>query len=144
MQILLFLIAVIQTELPNRAQYTDSNWGAVLNLHKPPNWVELPRWNYRVSHTWQGKNVWLALRVCVFWYLKIREIQGGSNMTGTNCDLFTHNQSRSYLNHLVLTWLPMLQYQHCPLLSFFLKQQIRKYIVQGHVLCHTNNEDGIM
>jgi hypothetical protein len=27
-------------------------------------------------------------------------IQGGSNMTGTNCDLFTHNQSRSYLNHL--------------------------------------------
>jgi hypothetical protein len=28
-------------------------------------------------------------------------IQGGSNMIGTNCDLFTHNQSRSYLNHLV-------------------------------------------
>jgi hypothetical protein len=28
-------------------------------------------------------------------------IQGGSNMTGTNCGLFTHNQSRSYLNHLV-------------------------------------------
>jgi hypothetical protein len=23
-------------------------------------------------------------------------------MTGTNCDLFTHNQSRSYLNHLIL------------------------------------------
>jgi hypothetical protein len=22
-------------------------------------------------------------------------------MTGKNCDLFTHNQSRSYLNHLV-------------------------------------------
>jgi hypothetical protein len=22
-------------------------------------------------------------------------------MTGTNCDLFTHNQSRAYLNHLV-------------------------------------------
>jgi preprotein translocase subunit SecG len=29
-------------------------------------------------------------------------IQGGSNITGTNCDLFTHNQSRSYLNHLVI------------------------------------------
>ena len=28
-------------------------------------------------------------------------IQGGSNMTGTNCNLFTHNQSWSYLNHLV-------------------------------------------
>jgi hypothetical protein len=34
------------------------------------------------------------LLICVF-------VQGGSNMTGTNCDLFTHNQSRSYLNHLV-------------------------------------------
>jgi hypothetical protein len=32
-------------------------------------------------------------------------IQGGSNMTGTNCDLFTHNQSRSYLNHLVYIWI---------------------------------------
>jgi hypothetical protein len=31
-----------------------------------------------------------------------QKIQGGSNVTGTNCDLFTHNQSRSYLNHLVL------------------------------------------
>jgi hypothetical protein len=30
-----------------------------------------------------------------------RHIQGGSNMTGTNCDLFTHKSSRSYLNHLV-------------------------------------------
>jgi hypothetical protein len=30
------------------------------------------------------------------------KIQGGSNMTGTNCDLFTHKSSRSYLNHLVL------------------------------------------
>jgi hypothetical protein len=28
-------------------------------------------------------------------------IQGDSNMTGTNCDLFTHKSSRSYLNHLV-------------------------------------------
>jgi hypothetical protein len=31
-------------------------------------------------------------------------IQGGSNMTGTNCDLFTHRSSRSYLNHLVFTY----------------------------------------
>ena len=28
-------------------------------------------------------------------------LQGGLNMTGTNCDLFTHKSSRSYLNHLV-------------------------------------------
>ena len=31
-----------------------------------------------------------------------RIIQGGSNMTGTVTGLFTHKQSRSYLNHLVL------------------------------------------
>jgi hypothetical protein len=29
------------------------------------------------------------------------DLQGGSNRTGTNCDLFTHKSSRSYLNHLV-------------------------------------------
>jgi hypothetical protein len=29
-------------------------------------------------------------------------VQGGSNMTGTNCDFFTHKSSRSYLNHLVI------------------------------------------
>jgi hypothetical protein len=29
------------------------------------------------------------------------KLQGGSNMTRTNCDLFTHKSSRSYLNHLV-------------------------------------------
>jgi hypothetical protein len=28
-------------------------------------------------------------------------VQGGSSMTRTNRDLFTHNQSRSYFNHLV-------------------------------------------
>jgi hypothetical protein len=37
----------------------------------------------------------------VFLYQVQLEIQGGSNMTGTNCDLFTHKYSRSYLNHLV-------------------------------------------
>jgi hypothetical protein len=36
----------------------------------------------------------LVMYVCLF-------VQGGSNMTGTNCDLFTHKSSRSYLNHLV-------------------------------------------
>ena len=33
---------------------------------------------------------------------RVAEIQGGSNMTGTNSDLFAHKQSRSYLNHLVV------------------------------------------
>jgi hypothetical protein len=37
---------------------------------------------------------------CITTYTK--NVQGGSNMTGTNCDLFTHKQSRSYVNHLVL------------------------------------------
>jgi hypothetical protein len=38
---------------------------------------------------------------CIYRYISICNIQGGSNMSGTNCDLFTHSQSRSYLNHLV-------------------------------------------
>jgi hypothetical protein len=39
------------------------------------------------------------------------DVQGGSNMTGTNCDLFTHNQSLSYLNHLVC-FLPRIVIYH--------------------------------
>ena len=34
--------------------------------------------------------------------IPLGKVQGGSNMTGTNCDVFTHKSSRSYLNHLVL------------------------------------------
>jgi hypothetical protein len=39
----------------------------------------------------------------IFWYIPYINmyIQGGSNMTGSNCDLFTHKSSLSYLNHLV-------------------------------------------
>jgi hypothetical protein len=37
---------------------------------------------------------WTRLNITLY-------VQGGSNMTGTNCDLFTHKSSRSYLNHLV-------------------------------------------
>jgi hypothetical protein len=33
------------------------------------------------------------------------QVQGGSNMTGTNCDLFTHKEFRSYLNHLVFRFI---------------------------------------
>ena len=54
-------------------------------------------------------------------------LQGGSNMTGTNCDLFTHNQSRSYLNHLVLTT------QH----SFFFKIKLINRL--KNQLRHTNS-----
>jgi hypothetical protein len=41
-----------------------------------------------------------ALSISVF-LTSSPELQGGWNMTGTNCDLFTHKSSRSYLNHLV-------------------------------------------
>ena len=34
-------------------------------------------------------------------------------MTGTNCDLFTHNQSRSYLNHLVIYSCCFVSHHHC-------------------------------
>jgi hypothetical protein len=33
-------------------------------------------------------------------------------MTGTNCDLFTNKQSRSYLNHLVHTYIHVYTYIH--------------------------------
>jgi hypothetical protein len=41
--------------------------------------------------------IWLQVKMN---YIHTK-IQGGSNMTGTNCDLFTHKYSQSYLNHLV-------------------------------------------
>ena len=33
--------------------------------------------------------------------IAVKYVQGGSNMTGTDCLQFTHKKSRSYLNHLV-------------------------------------------
>jgi hypothetical protein len=61
----------------------------------------------------------LSYRECTYfdWYrlclLVLRDtecvyIQGGSNMTGTNYDLFTHKSSWSYLNHLVYWYLTCL------------------------------------
>jgi hypothetical protein len=49
---------------------------------------------------WSGSGRWPVGSSCEQRY----KIQGVSNMTGTNCDLFTHNQSRSYLNHLVQSY----------------------------------------
>ena len=50
---------------------------------------------------------WLCKRLLKCYKVKQNNIvrsyiQGGSNMTGTNCDLFTHKSSLSYLNYLVL------------------------------------------
>jgi hypothetical protein len=53
----------------------------------PGQHIEVPRKNK------SNLNHWLHFHV-----------QGVSNMTGTNCDLFTHKSSRSYLNHLVLRY----------------------------------------
>jgi hypothetical protein len=52
------------------------------------------------------KHILLKCKETKYWREKI---QGGSNMTGTKCDLVTHKSSRSYLNHLVIhdKWLNM-------------------------------------
>ena len=34
--------------------------------------------------------------------MELQNVQGGSNMTGTDVTRFTRNQSRSYLNHLII------------------------------------------
>ena len=49
----------------------------------------------------QNHRVQITFKIKFCLELHSLDIQGGSNMTGTNCDLFTHNYSRSYLNHLV-------------------------------------------
>jgi hypothetical protein len=36
---------------------------------------------------WKSNEYYIFVCVCVYIYIYI---QGGSNMTGTNCDLFTH------------------------------------------------------
>jgi hypothetical protein len=43
----------------------------------------------------------VTVESCIIVVHRTSIIQGGSNMTGTNCDLFTHKSSRSYLN---LVW----------------------------------------
>jgi hypothetical protein len=43
-------------------------------------------------------------------------VQGGSNMIGTDCMILHTNQSRSYLNHLVLTYTTYKQILNPPVL----------------------------
>jgi hypothetical protein len=52
---------------------------------------------------WYFCTTWFSVhscKQCVSSNNKRGNVQGGSNMTGTNCDLFPHKSSRSYLNHL--------------------------------------------
>jgi hypothetical protein len=60
-------------------------------------------------------------------------------MTGTNCDLFTHNQSRSYLNHLVIYVL----FFHMLFIAAFLWVELHCVTIchyytcdTCHVMCH--------
>ena len=77
-------------------------------------WTLWPNAKYKVVQIWPGQTVtclhtnspghiWTTLYFPGSFVDIFPWIQGGSNMTWTNCDLFTHNQSRSYLNHLVYT-----------------------------------------
>jgi hypothetical protein len=62
------------------------------------------RYNCKQITTRKSKDSYVILSHCMHFCSTdlLVLLQGGSNMTVTNCDLFTHNQSRSYLNHLVL------------------------------------------
>jgi hypothetical protein len=66
--------------------------------------------DHRLVYTISDIDLPLVLRSKLKLYktvIKPVVIQGGLNMTGTNCDLFIHKSSRSYLNHLVYaseTW----------------------------------------
>jgi hypothetical protein len=56
-------------------------------------------------------------------------IQGGSNMTGTNCHLFTHKSSRSYLNHLVYRLSPNLYFVFdCDFCEVFMAFQVTRIL----------------
>ena len=63
-------------------------------------------------------------------------------MTGTNCDLFTHKQSRSYLNHLVhevhriLQWRNTIKVLYNSIIIFIHKTFI--YRVKGKCKCFFN------
>ena len=54
-----------------------------------------------LQNNWKKVNPLISTSEDPPWANTNSVIQGGSNMTGTNCDLFTHKSSRSYLNHLV-------------------------------------------
>jgi hypothetical protein len=72
------------------------------HYHSSPYHAEGNKWTHSlvVSHDAIFNEIWKNIILTLLWIL--RYIQGGSNMTWTNCDLITHKSSRSYLNHLVL------------------------------------------
>ena len=107
----------------SKVQFDMEIWAPITNLVKPgcsPTWrSERQLWSYwnqraaihgdldTIMYSIQCIKINLSFMCkptkCTF--MKFLHIQGGSNMTGTNCDLFTHNQSWSYLNHLVCVYI---------------------------------------
>ena len=64
-------------------------------------------------------------------------------MTGTSCDLFTHNQSRSYLNHLVFgIWYFLVKLVNIGSLEFLLSlkpvERSAEYIERVHLCFYIN------
>jgi hypothetical protein len=68
--------------------------------------------------------------------------QGGSNMTGTNCDLFTHKSSRSYLNHLVYIYTYIYVYTYICIYSYmcvYIYKVVQIWLRQTVTCLHTNS-----
>jgi hypothetical protein len=101
-----------------------------LLLHDLPNHDDV--WPKRVAGKKIFSYIFSSVAYCVRYWPYNNIIQGGSNMTGTNCDLFTHNQSRSYLNHLVIRrWIRQL---HKITLYFCGSDTQRNILKKFHVL----------
>ena len=70
-------------------------------------------------------------------------IQGGSNMTGTYAACLHTNQSRSYLNHLVVAvWSSLIIYPtdaqlDCSIRTLYKSQQLNLSIRFAHIKQHT-------
>ena len=60
-------------------------------------------WKYHAKHVEQFPEINKLCNVASCWIFTKRNIQGGSNMTGTDLSVNKCKQSRSYLNHPVPT-----------------------------------------
>jgi hypothetical protein len=78
--------------------------------HTLPSSVKVKNeWNYTSIlpmrlHGIHKENFTVVYLLFYRYSFRVFNIQGGSNMTGTNCDLFTHKSSWSYLNRLVFPY----------------------------------------
>jgi hypothetical protein len=63
-------------------------------------------------------------------------VQGGSNMTGTNCD-FTDKSSRSYLNHLVILLINAALRNKFKSSYIYKMPAINQFRITWHILWHS-------